>query len=74
MLNAVTPVGFAKSTEFVKKYGHLSASEQVQLAYQNILARPADPGGAQYWTEQLQSGTPIGDIVWSLVHSAYSQQ
>jgi len=66
--------GFAKSAEFVKKYGHLSASEQVQLAYQNILARPADPGGAQYWTEKLQNGTPIGDIIWSLVHSAYSQQ
>ena len=65
--------GFAKSTEFVKKYAHLSAPEQIQLAYQNILERPADLDGARYWTEKLQTGTPIGEIVWSLVHSAYSQ-
>lgn len=66
--------GFAKSTEFSQKYGGLTSAEQVNLAYQNILERAPDAGGAQYWTSKLQGGMPIGDIVWSLVHSAFTQQ
>ena len=66
--------GFAKSTEFAQKYGDLTAAAQVNLAYQNILERAPDATGAQYWTSKLQGGTPIGDIVWNLVHSAFTQQ
>lgn len=66
--------GFAKSSEFTQKYSHLSAAEQVNLTYQNILERAPDAGGAAYWTGKLQAGTPIGEIVWSLVNSAFTHQ
>ena len=72
-----TPVqvatGFAKSAEFSAMYGPLSASKQIDLAYRNILERAPDPGGAAYWTTQLESGTPIGEIIWKLVNSAFNQ-
>jgi subtilisin family serine protease len=66
--------GFSASPEFVAKYGPLSPSKQIELAYQNILERMPDAGGSQFWTNQLESGTPIGDIVWSLVNAAFTQQ
>lgn len=66
--------GFAKSSEFSIKYSHLSAAEQVNLAYQNILERAPDASGAAYWTGKLQTGTPIGEVVWSLVNSAFTHQ
>lgn len=66
--------GFANSAEFSLRYGNLAAADQINLAYQNILERAPDAGGAQYWTSKLQSGTPIGEIVWSLVNSAFTQQ
>ena len=73
-----TPVqvalGFAESAEFEATYGSLTAAQQVDLAYRNILERAPDQGGARYWTSQLQSGTPIGEIIWSLVNSAFVQQ
>lgn len=72
-----TPVqvamGFAKSAEFSAMYGSLSASKQIDLAYRNILERAPDLGGAQFWTSKLESGTPIGEIVWKLVNSAFNQ-
>ncbi|MBU3587833.1 S8 family serine peptidase [Polynucleobacter sp. 31A-FELB] len=66
--------GFARSQEFVQNYGSLSAAGQVRLAYENILERSPDAGGLAYWTGRLQSGTSIGEIVWSLVHSAFTQE
>lgn len=72
-----TPVeialGFADSKEFAEMYGPLTASEKIDLAYRNILERAPDPGGAAYWTSQLESGTPIGEIIWKLVNSAFTQ-
>lgn len=65
--------GFAQSAEFEKKYANLSAKEKVTLAYQNILERSPDEGGLQFWASKLDAGTPIGDVIWSLVHSAFSQ-
>lgn len=65
--------GFAQSAEFIKTYGALSAKEKVTLAYQNILERAPDAGGLQFWAQQLESGTPIGQIIWSLVNSAFTQ-
>lgn len=66
--------GFANSPEFSQKYDSLSAAEQINLAYQNILERAPDADGAQYWTGKLLAGTPIGEIVWSLVNAAFTQQ
>lgn len=72
-----TPVevalGFAKSAEFSAMYGPLSASKQIDLAYRNILERAPDPDGARFWTSKLESGTPIGEIIWQLVNAAFTQ-
>jgi subtilisin family serine protease len=66
--------GFSNSTEFIQKYGSLNAGAQIDLAYQNILDRLPDGGGHDYWTHRLESGTPIGEIIWSLVDAAFKQQ
>jgi len=76
--NGMSPLdvaqGFAQSGEFTAVYGHLSASQQINQVYQDILARTPDGSGANYWTARLEAGTPIGEIVWELVHAAFLQQ
>lgn len=67
-------MGFATSAEFTDIYGALSPRGKIELAYRNILEREADPDGAQYWTNKLITGTPIGEVIWSLVNAAFSQQ
>jgi alpha-tubulin suppressor-like RCC1 family protein len=47
---------FAASGEFVATYGNLSNSDFVNRVYQNVLGRPADAGGLQFWAGQLNSG------------------
>ena len=65
---------FAQSTEFSAQYAGLSANAQITQIYENILHRAPDASGSQYWGAQLQSGTPIGQIVWSLVNTAFNEQ
>lgn len=65
---------FAESQEFAQHFSQLSAAEQVYLVYQNVLERAPDAEGLDYWTLQLQSGRPIGDVVWSIVNAAFTQQ
>jgi subtilisin family serine protease len=66
--------GFSQAPEFTQKYGSLDAGAKIDLAYQNILDRLPDSGGHNYWTQRLESGTPIGEIIWSLVDAAFHQQ
>lgn len=66
--------GFAKSEEFIKTYGKLSAKEKVTIAYGNILDRMPDQGGLNFWTQKIESGTPMGEVVWRIVNSAYTQR
>ena len=66
--------GFSQAPEFVQKYGSLNAGAKIDLAYQNILNRLPDSGGHDYWTQRLESGTAIGQIIWSLVDAAFNQQ
>lgn len=47
---------FASSAEFRDRYGSLSDSQFVDLVYQNVLGRPADPGGKAFWVGELRSG------------------
>lgn len=44
---------FARSSEFTRKYGVLSNRAFVERIYVDVLGRPADPGGVDYWTRQL---------------------
>ena len=66
--------GFATTAEFTQKYSNLDPAGQINFAYQNILSRAPDAAGAEYWTGKLKSGTAIGEIIWSLVNSAFAQQ
>lgn len=46
---------FAASSEFNAKYGSLTNRAFVGLVYQNVLGRPGDTGGLDYWTGQLNA-------------------
>lgn len=46
---------FAGSSEFTNRYGSLTNRQFVARIYENVLDRPADPGGLNYWTNQLDS-------------------
>jgi hypothetical protein len=54
---------FTNSPEFIQDYGTLSNNAFVQQLYQNVLGRPADTGGLQFWGNQLASGASRGAIV-----------
>ena len=47
---------FAQSSEFTNRYGALNNDEFVDLIYTNVLGRAGDPGGIDYWTDQLDRG------------------
>jgi hypothetical protein len=49
--------GFARSSEFIRRYGKLSDRGYVERLYANVLGRPGDPGGVTYWTEKLTTKT-----------------
>jgi hypothetical protein len=44
--------------------------QYVVAVYQDVLGRAPDPGGLQYWTDQLDSGTQISSVAQSIAHSA----
>jgi hypothetical protein len=44
---------FARSSEFVRRYGTLSDRAYVERLYTNVLGRPGDGGGVEYWTTKL---------------------
>lgn len=47
---------FSVSDEFVNTYGELTNSEFIDLIYQNIQGRPADPVGGAFWLGELDAG------------------
>ncbi len=54
---------FAGSTEFQNRYGSLTDSEFIDLAYQNVLLRNVDAGGKQFWLNKLSNGTSRGEML-----------
>lgn len=48
---------FISSAEFTSKYGSLDDTQFVTQLYANVLHRAPDPGGLQYWTNLLATGT-----------------
>ncbi len=48
---------FANSAEFKSLYGNLTNRQFVELIYENILGRPGEQSGVDFWTGQLNSGT-----------------
>ncbi len=47
---------FSASAEFRNLYGTLTNREFVELIYQNILGRPGETSGVNFWTGELDSG------------------
>ncbi len=47
---------FSGSDEFIGLYGSLNNSQFVNLIYQNILGRPGEASGVEFWTGRLDRG------------------
>ena len=47
---------FASSVEFVTTYGPLTDRQFVEQLYENVLGRPGEPAGVEFWTGALSSG------------------
>ncbi|MFT7598512.1 MAG: hypothetical protein ACI8TP_001433 [Acidimicrobiales bacterium] len=60
---------FAHSPEFAEQYGHLDDVGFIELAYRNVLGRPADPAGRSYWLSVLRSGSPRGAVMLAFSES-----
>jgi len=54
---------FARSREFVSRYGEVDPQRFVQLVYENVLERSPDSGGYAYWTERMAAGMPRGHVM-----------
>ncbi len=61
-LNAISSE-FARSGEFVNRYGSLSNDAFVELVYRNVLGRAPDAAGLRYWSSQLRNGRSRGDVM-----------
>lgn len=62
---------FSQSSEFLAQYGNISHYDQVNQIYQHVLNRAPDPGGWEYWTNLLDTGSSIGKVVWEVVDAAF---
>ena len=60
---------FINSPEFDSTYGSLNNTQFVQLVYQNVLGRPAEPGGLAFWVGRLDAGMPRGDVMYAFSSS-----
>ena len=54
---------FSASGEFQARYGALSDAQFIELVYSNVLDRPGDAAGRQYWLARLAGGTSRGSIM-----------
>ncbi len=61
---------FARSTEFVRRYGAMSNTQFVEQIYANVMKRGADPAGLDFWTRMLRSGQSRGRIMLEFSNSA----
>jgi hypothetical protein len=54
---------FAGSNEFKTRYGTLGNKAFVELVYANVLGRPGDTAGINFWTNQLNTGRRTRGLV-----------
>ncbi|HMJ79298.1 MAG TPA: DUF4214 domain-containing protein [Iamia sp.] len=54
---------FTGSKEFRDRYGNVTDGGFVDLLYQNVLGRPAEPAGRAYWLGELRRGVPRDRLV-----------
>lgn len=67
--NSAVAQGFINSPEFQGKYGGLDNAGFVAQLYENVLDRPGDVAGLQYWQNQLASGASRADVLFSFADS-----
>lgn len=65
---------FSRSIEFSLQYDGLSAPQKVSQIYEHVLDRLPDAEGLAFWSNALSHGTPIAQVVWSVVDSAFQQK
>ena len=65
---------FAGSSEFRTRYGALDDVEFVDLVYENVLGRSADPGGRDHWVGRLEAGVSRGRVMRSFSESSEYQR
>lgn len=61
---------FAQSVEFVGTYGNLNNLQFVELVYQNVLGRTAEPAGRDYWVGRVNAGLIRGEMMIGFSESA----
>lgn len=61
---------FASSNEFLERYGKLSDADFIERVYQNVMARPSDSTGKQFWQLQLANGISRGQMMIDFSESA----
>ncbi|MGH1503966.1 MAG: DUF4214 domain-containing protein [Acidimicrobiales bacterium] len=54
---------FARSSEFVQRYGSLSDREFVRRVYLNVMGRQPDEAGYDFWIGQLRAGLTRGEMM-----------
>lgn len=63
---------FLTSSEFQRRYGDPTDIGFVELLYRNVLGRPSDPAGADYWSRRITAGAT--DRVGLLVQFSESSE
>ncbi len=59
----------ANSTDFQAAYGTVTNSQFIDLAYNNVLRRQAEPSGKAYWLNQIANGMSRGTVMVALAES-----
>ncbi len=65
--------GFTSSAEFNNLYANMSAVQQVNQIYLNVLGRAADAGGLAYWAGQLMAGTSVSALVTAIYQTVLAE-
>jgi len=60
-------IGFLESPEYTSN--HASSDEFVESLYINLLGRPSDPDGKQFWVDALSGGASRADVARGILFS-----
>lgn len=65
---------FQQSAEYKGRFGDPSGAEFVARLYRNVLGRPGEAAGQQYWVGELESGVVREDMVAYFTESAENKR
>lgn len=64
---------FLNSSEYASTHAGQSSSQFIDSLYEDALGRAPDPGGAQFWQNQLASGVPQVAVALGIAESPEAQ-